>query len=232
MMRDEGTDPDTSDVISSDTTGGEVRCKLGDVATGRGKYPDTLAMYCSGPAFVSVPNAPSPDGGACQAYSEREGDERKILGMRDNRFADKVGALSPGDAAIVSDCEARVLLRQADSSIIAMTQNQATGHTMHLALAGQSGAAQLVNGAAVIEITEDAEGARIMLGVSGGGSIVIDKDGVTILGPAIMAPCGTVQLGNPTGDGITPTPPLPIFGAGVGPAPVTIASQSVFISPK
>lgn len=221
---------DTDDVLSSETTGGEVRCKLGDAATGRGKYVD-VPMYCNGPAFVSVPNAPSPDGGACQAHSTKEGDERQILGMRDNRFASKVGALSEGDAAIISDCEARVILRKADSSIILMSQNQATGHTMHVAIAGQSGAIQIAVGAAIIQVTEDAAGAEIMLGVSGGGSLVINKDGVTVLGPALTAPVGTVQLGNPTKDGITPTPNLPVFGAGVGPAPVTIASQSVFISP-
>lgn len=231
MPRDR--DPDallmTADVLASDTSNGEVRCKLGDAAKGAGKSAE-VPMYCSH-GFIGVPDAPDADGGACQAFYAQDGDEQKIIGTRDNRLAEQVGALQEGDRAIVSKGEARVIVRKADDSIVLMTTNASTGHTMHVAIAGQSGAIQITVGGAVFQLTEDAAGSEIMLGVSGGGSILINKDGVTVLGPTFQAVTGAVQLGNPKHDGITPVPGLPINGAGVGPSPVTIASASVFISP-
>ncbi len=219
-------DPDdllmTADVCTSDTSEGEVRVKVGEAAAEFGKAPD-VPLYCSGPAFVSVPNEPDADGSACQAFYAADGDGKKVIGCRDNRYADKVGKLEPGDAAIVSKCDARFLLKRSGNSCTLFSKNQSTGKTMMVIVDGEHGEAKIQNGNAFVLVKDD----RIVLAVNGGAAIVISKKGVQITGSSFQAATATVQLGDMTGGAGPPVapPPSPATAVAVGPQPGAVSTK-------
>jgi hypothetical protein len=206
-----------ADILASDTSNGEVRCKLGEATTGHGKSAD-VAMYCAH-GFIGVPEAPDADGSACQAFYAQDGDEQKIVGTRDNRLAAQVGQLDPGDRAIISTGDARVLVKRKGSSATLLTKNAKTNKTMMVIADGEHGEAKIQNGGAFVLVKDD----KIVLAVNGGGAITIGKAGVQVTGGSFQATTGAVQLGD-QGGGIAP-PPSPASAVAVGPQPGAVSTK-------
>ncbi len=205
------------DILASDTSNGEVRCKLGEATTGHGKSAD-VAMYCAH-GFIGVPDEPDADGSACQAFYAQDGDEQKIVGTRDNRLAAQVGELKEGDRAIVSKGDARVLVKKAGASATLFTKNQKTGKSILIIADGEHGEAKIQNGNAFVLVKDD----KIVLAVNGGGAITISKAGVQVTGGSFQATTGAVQLGDQGGG--TPPPPSPASAVAVGPQPGAVSTK-------
>lgn len=194
-----------------------MRVNLGDAGTNAGLYAS--AGWWGVDGFVSRPNDPS-GGQACQAVFYQDGNERRVIASRDNRFANNVGALQPGDRAIVSDCDARFFLKKENNELTLYTVNEDDDDSsMIVDLNGKNGAITIVNSDCFINITKD----EITLGVNGGGSLIIDKEGVHIAGSKFVAGCASVALGL----GASPATTALYGPAGVSGVP----SPSVMISP-
>jgi hypothetical protein len=178
-----------ADVTTSVAENGEVTTVLGRTETGKGITRGVV--YGSGPAFVSQPNDPSEDG-ACRALYMVEGQTVRVFAMSDNRFNSQAGTLANGDAAIVSDCDARFLLKREGNSVTLYTVNEKDDlNSVMVHLNGKDGEILILNGGAKVSLETD----RIVLAVNGGGSIVIDENGVTIGGKEFHADCGGGTFG-------------------------------------
>lgn len=153
-----------SDIVATENEGGVVRVTLGDSADGSGTDRGVAQWGMDG--FVSCPNEPDTDG-AAQALYVAEGQEKRVLGTRDYRNAARTADLEAGDRAIVSACEARLLLKRSANAIL------------------------LEVGDALVQI----KAGEIKLGIAGGGSITIDKQGVRIEGTRFAANTTTGNLG-------------------------------------
>ena len=209
----------TASTIASD---GQVRVNIGDAFTGKGFAADAPLWGLDG--FVSRPNDPDADGAAQVLYLV-DGDNKRAFASRDNRWASKAGNLAPGDRAIVSNCDARMFVKKERNAVTLYTVNEKDdGHSMLVDLAGKDGNLIILNGSAQIRMTKDS----ITLGVSGGGAIVIDKDGVQVLGAQAAINCSTVTIGLMGGA----PPPPGSSSACVGPTGMAaIGSHSVTIAP-
>lgn len=153
-----------ADIVGTEMDGGVVRVTLGDSTDGSGIDRGVAQWGTDG--FVSCPNEPDAEG-AAQALHVAEGQEKRIIGTRDYRNAAKTEDLEPGDRAIVSACDARLLLKRSANAIL------------------------LEVGDAVLQI----KNGEIKLGIAGGGSITIDKQGVHVDGPRFAANTTTGNLG-------------------------------------
>lgn len=184
---------DRIDITSSELDeNGEVLLSLGDVKQKEDADKEQAVRVRAWgiDGFQSRPNDPDDDG-AAHALFAYDGWEKRVLGTRDRRWLSYVGSLQPGDRAIVSNTEARFMLKQATDTVSLYTVNQDTDNSMLLSLDGSAGQISLVNGNACITIKDD----EILLAVNGGGAIHITKDGVTIAGGVFTAAAGTVALG-------------------------------------
>jgi hypothetical protein len=208
----------TADIIETDASTGEIRAKIGNSATGLG-YMAELPMY--GPdGFVGRPNQPSENGASAQAFYIYDGDGAVIVGTRDNRYAEKVGEMAPGDRAIITDGEARVLIKREGDSVFIMTENQQTGKTMILEMNGADGVAQLFNGNCWFSMTGD----TITLSAgdsSGSAMIMLNARGIHFMGANFF--CGTA--GGHFGYMVPPTATSP----GVAPQE---PAQSILFGPS
>jgi len=217
-----GVDASVADVLLSSVSSGEVRVNLGDLSDGTGFGAECSLWGVDG--FVSCPNDPD-DAGCAQAIYLSSGNSKRAICSRDVRFASKAGALKPGDRAILSDCDARLFLKKANNGITLYTVNETDGDkAMIVDLAGAKGKITILNSGAQIAIEKD----KITLGVSGGGAIVIDSNGVQVLGQQFVAACSTVTLGLIAG--VPPPPGLTSALIGVS-GMAGIASKSVTIAP-
>ncbi len=185
-----------ADILSTELDEeGVVRAQLGDVDSGVGLEND-VALYGTD-GFVSRPNDPDENGAAQASYAE-DGNGLRATGTRDNRNASKAGALAPGDRAIVSNCEARFLLKKEQDAISIYTKS-ADDKPMLFEVSGSKGLVTLLAvgdaGNALIQMKPG----RIMLGIDGGGSIVIDKKGVHIFGSHFGCNTGSGNLGTIVG---------------------------------
>ncbi len=207
----------TADILASDTSDGELRCKVGEATTGVGKSPD-VAVYCAH-GVIGVPEPPDADGSSCQAFYAQDGDEQKIIGTRDNRLAKKLGELKDGDRAIVNLGEARFDIKRDKDIVATATKNKLTGKPMRCELDGSTGEIHVENGdaSAVVKAEE------IVLAVAGGASIRIGKDGVTIKGNFVQAVAPIVQLGD-QGGGV-PAAPSPTSAVAIGPQPGAVSTK-------
>lgn len=177
-----------ADVLGSTATGGELRLNLGYVADGAGISSDATVW---GPwGFVSRP-APPGDGFAARCWYSQDGNQKRVFGFLDLRFADRVGALAEGDSCIYTDGEARILVKQASDSVTLYTVNQTTDKSMMVTASGADGTLTLLNGNAFISVEDD----KITLAVNGGGSLVIDADGVKVMGATFDCATGGGRLG-------------------------------------
>jgi len=221
----------TADVLEVTADNGEIRVKIGNAAEGLG-YAAGIPLY--GPdGFIGMPNAPEQNGDACQVCYVVDGDGKIGIGTRDNRQTDKVGSLEPGDRAIVTKGDARILVKQATDSIFVMTTAASTGKTMIWEMNGESGVIQWFNGNAYITMT--AEGVTIAGGNgSSSTTLKVDANGVQINGPNFMCCTPGGHLGMlvpPTAGfpGIPPTTPVnaivmgPTGTAGVGSSKWSVA---------
>jgi hypothetical protein len=212
-----------ADVLLSEVTAeGEVRVNLGDVVTGDGFGAFTATWGADG--FVARPLDPV-GGEAARALFIYDGQSKRILGMRDARYAAKVGSLQPGDRAIVSDCEARFFLKRATNALTLYTTNDTDdGNAMMVHLDGAAGEVQ-VRCSDVFALFKKGE---ITLAVNGGGSIIIDANGVQIGGQKFSANAATVTLGLLAGA----PPPPGVSSALIGPSGLAgVPSTSVTIAP-
>ena len=180
-----------ADILASESDAGEVRSNLGDSITGEGFDKDVAHWGIDG--FLSRPNDPDGDG-AAQALFIVEGQEKRVIGTRDVRWAEKAGNLAPGDRAIVSNCAARVFLKQKNSAVTIYTEGP-DGKPILFDVNGSKGnVTMLVSGDAGTTLLQAKPG-EIILGVDGGGSIVINKDGVHVFGPHFAANTASGNLG-------------------------------------
>jgi hypothetical protein len=93
----------------------EPRLKVGDQASGAGVGQDCAYLATDG--FVSMPNGPDAAGGCATAVCWTPGDDRIVIACADGRYNGKAGTLGAGDRAIVSNCDAALLLQRAANKI-------------------------------------------------------------------------------------------------------------------
>lgn len=208
----------TADIIETLAVEGEIRVKIGSAADGLG-YASGLPMY--GPdGYIGKPNAPSSNGDACQALYIVDGDGRIVVATRDNRYADKVGEMAPGDRAIVTDGEARVLIKREDDAVHIMSKNQVASKTMMWSMHGADGTIQVYNGGGCwIEM----KGSVLTIGSSDGSStttLMVTPNGVQINGPNFMCCTAGGHLG-------LVAPPTPGFPG----APPVVGANSIVMGP-
>lgn len=191
------------DVLLSTVTNGEVRLRVGDHASNTG-LSDSEAMW-SPDGFIGRPNAPD-SRGACQVVALTDGNVRRVVGCRDNRFIDKVGTLAEGDRAIVTDGECRIMVKREDESVTLFTAAQSDGASMMVTMNGADDTIQVVHGGgSYIEVKRDS----IVL-AAGSASLTLNADGsIQLLGTNIglNAPSGNIGIVGPQGE-IPPAPPM------------------------
>lgn len=191
------------DVLLSTVTNGEVRLRVGDHASNTG-LSDSEAMW-SPDGFIGRPNAPD-SRGACQVVALTDGNVRRVVGCRDNRFIDKVGTLAEGDRVIVTDAACRVLIKKETASVALYTEAQSDNASMMINVHGADDAIQLIHGGgSYVEVKRD----KLVLSC-GKASLTLNADGsIQLLGTNIglNAPSGNIGIVGPQGE-IPPAPPM------------------------
>jgi hypothetical protein len=212
------------DVVGIDVEpNGAVRLRVGDAFNEEGFSADT-PMY--GMAnVVSVPLPPE-NGEAAQALCVENGVRRRVVAMRDNRIAAQGGTLKPGDTAIFTDREAKLLVKRDTDQVIAYTKGASSGNSQMILNDGENDQIVLTVGGAFISIGQES----IVLAVNGGASLTLTKDSIAMLTNAIQAVAASVQLGD-MGGGV-PVPPTPATAVAVSVGgPVNVVSTKVFAAP-
>lgn len=166
---------------------GELRYKLAE-NDNTGVLSDATCWGIDG--FYSRPSDPD-ERGACQALLAYEGNNRRVIATKDNRITGKYAELEPGDRAVVTDGNARFLLRKADDSLSWVTSEDG-GDTVLMQLTPTAWTLMMPGAiGAMIQMKHD----RIVMSVNQGGSLIIDKAGVHIGGPLTECNTGLVTLG-------------------------------------
>lgn len=170
------------DVLASDTDDGEIRLHIGDSTDPDGGIDNDVVPW--GPdGFIARPNDPDDDGAAQVLYLV-DGQEKRGLGTSDKRWASHAADLDPGDRAIVSACPTRLVLKRATTTITLYTETS-DGKPIRLDVNGHDGTVTIsVAGAAgnsSVQMAPD----TVTMSVDGGGSLVIDKNGVHVNGPLL-----------------------------------------------
>lgn len=193
-------DRQVRDVVNIEVVDGEVRARLGDAFRGLGIDADVPIFGNDG--FISIPNLPTADE-SCQAFVFFEGDRGIVAGLKDNRFASKIGGGQPGDRFIVTDGEVRFIMKKEADSFAFYTVNQQTGQSMMVFGSGADGELHIVNGNARILIEDD----RIVFKLVGSVAFEITPDGFFFTGPQFQARCPVGHLGQ-LGPGVPPVAPV------------------------
>jgi len=202
-----------ADILASTSDGGEVLVNLGDTRDNSGIAAEAPMWGVDG--FVSRPNDPD-EAGACEALYVVDGDEKRVVATRDMRFAEQVGTLQPGDRAIFTDGEPRLLVKKAKNSIVLYTLNVPADLSMMVELNGEEGTLKLINGGSWIEIAAD----RVTIGADGGkATLTVDASGVSLVGAHFAANTGGGNLG------VLAAPPL------VPPVPPVPVANSILLGP-
>lgn len=176
-----------ADVFGVVVQNGEARLQLGRGGTNKG-LANGVPMW--GPfGYYGIPN-PASDGEAPSVIYLQEGSRLRAIAGRDNRYAALTGDMQPGDIMIVTQNEARVILK-ATGGVTLYTVNQKTGLSMMVNVDGVEGLLRLINGNAQISM----EDKSIVQAVNGGGSITIDMAGVHVGGAQFNADTGGGTLG-------------------------------------
>lgn len=187
----------TADILNASVEDGEVGYDLGDVRDDAGISVDSAPWGIDG--FVSMPNLPT--GTECaRALYLVDGNEKVVIGTKDARWADKVGTLEPGDRAIVSKGEQRLLMKQGNESVVlySKNQNKPTENSMMVSLCGKDGTVTIVNGGCLITMEDDGIMPSITLtakGLMGQSFIKITPTGIQLGGPFIMLAAPAGQIG-------------------------------------
>lgn len=217
-----------ADILQSTAEDGEIRCTLGYLYDGRGIGQAEPVWGVDG--FVSRPNAQTADG-AAMAFYLQGANHKYILATRDNRFADKVGTLDAGDRAIITDGEARVLVKKERDAVVLYTVNQKVDQSMMVDMGGVDGATKIINGKCFFAMTDDGINASITLGISGGSSMTLFEDGTVSINGAFFncaTPGGRLGVLSMT----TPGPLAPLGSILMGPSGMTgLPSTSWTVTP-
>lgn len=182
---------DVADILATEITGGEVRANLGFSDTGKG-IGASEPMWFGADGFISRPADPDDDG-ACMALYYAEGNDKRLISYRDNRFADKVGALEPGDRAIIGPSEARVFVKAADGSVSLYTASKPDGgQTMLVNLNAETGEVTISCAGSWIKMKNDS----IVMGVAGGKAMLtLDEKGLQVDGDSFRCATKSGHLG-------------------------------------
>lgn len=203
---------DRADVLGGRAEAGEVRINLGDARTGAGFSVDASVW---GPwGYIARP-APPNDDGCARGWYQITGNQHRVFGMYDVRFAARVGELKDGDIAIVTLGNARLLFKAADDCVSVYTVSAPDDKDMHVTLNGKAGTLTLQVAGAFIEVTND----RISMAVSGGGTLMLDATGLHVSGTTFDANTAGGRLGKLVCSAPTPNPAHGI-DAVAGPAAV------------
>ena len=217
----------TSNIMSIALEESEFRVTIGDPATGVGEMSDLTMWGTDG--FYSRPKTPD-DSGACQVLWERSGPKGRIVATKDNRIIAKYGEMADGDRAIVGYGDSRIILKDASDSVTIMTKNHgdSSESTMLVQLSGENGIYDVQIGGAQGTTLFRMKSGRIEMAVDQGGSIVVDKNGVSINGNWFNCNTGGGNLGTIAG-----VPPLPGANSLVaGPAgQIAVAAPNWTVSP-
>jgi hypothetical protein len=179
---------EVTDILSSEVEDGEITVTLGDSVKDEG-IGRTQMMGMDG--FISRPNSPDADGCA-QALFIYDANTKRIVSTWDNRYADKVGEMQPGDRAIFTDGEARVFLHQERDGVVLFTKSAPDGGgTMMVDLDGKAGAIMIACGNSWIRLDNDG------IKLCGGGEAVLtlNSAGAQIDGAYLAANVGGGNLG-------------------------------------
>lgn len=188
---------DVADILNSSVTDGVVRLTIGDSRDDKAVAADASMWSMDG--FFSRPKPPDSTGSSEAIYIV-DGDDKIVIATRDNRFADLVGTLNPGDRAIVAG-DARIFVKE-DGSITLYTVSQPDDDNMLLHMSGKDGKFILAIGTARIVITND----RIEFATND-ASLVLDADGISVAGKHCAFLTGSGQLG--AGALLPPAPLVP-----------------------
>jgi hypothetical protein len=151
------------DILYSAVDDGEPQLKVGDAATGKGVGQNVSFFASDG--FVSQPIPPDSTGAAAQGLVATLGNDRFVVASIDGRYFGKAGSLSPGDRAIVSNCDACLLLSMS-GNLIALKST-----SMAVTLDGAGGNITATNGSTTMQIGASSGS----MGVSGGGSVSVSS---------------------------------------------------------
>lgn len=138
-------DRTVADVLLSSTENSDPRVNVGEHTDGEGFGADT-ALWANGTGFLAIP-APADASGAAQVVVEQDGDVKRAVASRDNRYAGKAGTLVAGDAAIVTPGDAFAKFTSALAKILFQSTD------MSIALDGASGSITIAKGPASITMT-------------------------------------------------------------------------------
>jgi hypothetical protein len=158
------------DILITDDDDDVPRLKVGDQFSGKGVGQD--CAFLSPDGFIGLPNAPDGTGACAQALTLTMGNDRFVIASMDGRYAAKTGNLSPGDRAIVSNCDASLQLSQADNKIQLLAESQSMEVTLDAS--AQTVTAKVGSN----EITVGTSSAS--MSVSGGGSVSCDATSITL----------------------------------------------------
>jgi hypothetical protein len=214
-----------ADVLATDRdASGEIRINIGESTDGSG-LASSAALWCAD-GFFGVPVEPDADG-ACSVLYQVEGNQRRAIASKDNRFVDAYGQMAPGDRAIVSDCKARWLMKRESDSITVYTQD-ANDDPLVLSVDGSQGAIIAQVGGAGGTATLEMKSGEVKISAGGTACIQIKGNEIYIFGDLFWAATGRVVLGQVGGA----PPPIGASSALYGVSGVLGApSSSVTIAP-
>ncbi|MBU1028526.1 MAG: hypothetical protein KKF48_05770 [Nanoarchaeota archaeon] len=210
------------DITQSTATSGEIRVTLGDSRVPAGVAQETPIWGNGG--FVSRPVDPD-EAGAAQGLYINDGNKRRVIAWRDNRYAENAGSLEPGESAIVCDRDARVMVKSANNIVTLYSVNADDGNSsMMVTVDGSTGTITLACGSSFISLTKDA----ISLVAGGKTSLLLDEDGMFLVGASCSLGANKGTIGLMPGGPMVPIPPM--NGVQYGPA-LGIPSTSWVIAP-
>lgn len=205
---------------------GELVCNAGDAVTGIG-WVQAAPLWCT-EGFYGLPNEPDGEG-ASRALVLRDGQQSYVVAIKENRIVAKYGEMKPGDRSIITRSGAAVFLKEEGKSVTLSFNPPDGGPTLVAQLDGESKSWKVVVGDGTDSSWHTQSPSKIYMGVSGGGAIKIDKNGVTINGNKCAVNCGNVSLGVMPG-GSAPVPPTNGVAYTVA-GPVNLISTSVVVAP-
>jgi len=211
---------DWAEVTGTEVVDGEVRYQLGYSGEGKGLSADAPAYGPDG--FISRPSTPDSDG-ACIARYLKDGNERVVIGAKDNRYADKVGALKAGDRAIVSKGEARVLLKDEKATVSLYTKGKQSGDSAIVEINGDKERIALVLGKLAV-VLDNAE--NILTLTNGKTTVQLRDEGLFVNGAHFGCSTGSGHFGVFVGVNPPIPPPAPLFSVLVGPTALAAVPSS------
>lgn len=217
------------DVFDSTAEDGEIRCQLGHRSEGVATDGGSCGWGPDG--YLAKPNAFDGTGNTIALYL-KDGSRKHVIGFRDSRYAKQAGDLQAGDRAIVTNGEARFVLKKEADSVCLYSVNQKTDESMMVSVGGKDGELLLLNGKSYIRQSTDQNGkAKLTLGC-GAAQLVLKEDG-TIQFFGVNCIIGTQKgcLGL-----MSPNPPVmpvaPVQGISFGPGIVgSVPSSSWTVAP-